>query len=124
MSMKGNKKLIIINILIITTCLIIALSTAVNALSDVSSEYMTGKTDTQIGSNITNIGNMFIGVIQVVGGAVAIIMLVMVGIKYISASPNERADMKKGLTAYVVGAVILFSAVGILTILKDTIEGL
>ena len=36
-------------------------------------------------------------VVQIVGVAVAVIMLVVLGIKYVSASPSEKADIKKSV---------------------------
>lgn len=49
---------------------------------------------------------------------VAIIMLIVMAIKYISAAPSEKAEIKKGVTIYIVGAIVLFAASGILGIIK------
>ena len=46
-------------------------------------------------------------------------MLMFLGIKYITASPDGKAEIKKSATQYVVGAVILFAASGILQIVKN-----
>ena len=51
--------------------------------------------------------------------AVAIIMLVVMAIKYISAAPSEKAELKKSATVYVVGAIVLFAATGILQVVKN-----
>lgn len=59
-----------------------------------------------------------ISVVQIIGIGVAIIMLVVLAIKYISAAPSEKAEIKKTVTIYVVGAVVLFAASGILEIVK------
>lgn len=67
--------------------------------------------------------NKMIGAIltvtQVVGVGVAVIMLVVLAIKYISAAPGDKADIKKHAVVYVVGAVVLFAASGILGIIKN-----
>lgn len=60
-----------------------------------------------------------INVIRVVGTGIALIMLSYVGIKYMSAAPSEKADFKKSATAYVVGAIILFGATNVLTIIAN-----
>lgn len=60
-----------------------------------------------------------INLVQIVGMAVAIIMLIVMAIKYISAAPSEKAEIKKGVTIYVVGAVVLFAATGILQVIKN-----
>ena len=61
-----------------------------------------------------NIINGVLSVVQVIGMGVAVIMLVVLAIKYISASPGDKADIKKHAVVYVVGAVVLFAASGIL----------
>ena len=58
-------------------------------------------------------------VVQVVGVGVAVIMLIVLAIKYISAAPGDKADIKKHAVVYVVGAVVLFAASGILQIVKN-----
>ncbi len=60
-----------------------------------------------------------INLVQVVGMAVAIIMLVVMAIKYISAAPSEKAEIKKSATVYIVGAIVLFAAAGILQVIKN-----
>ena len=58
-------------------------------------------------------------VVQVVGVGVAVIMLIVLAIKYISAAPGDKAEIKKHAVVYVVGAVVLFAASGILQIVKN-----
>jgi type IV secretory pathway VirB2 component (pilin) len=60
-----------------------------------------------------------INVIRVVGTGIALIMLSYVGIKYMSAAPSEKADFKKSATAYVVGAIVLFGASNIISIIAN-----
>ena len=60
-----------------------------------------------------------ITIIQVVAFGAAVIMLMFLGIKYITASPDGKAEIKKSATQYIVGAVILFAATGILQIVKS-----
>ena len=60
-----------------------------------------------------------LGYLQIISGAIAIIMLVVLAIKYISAAPNDKAEIKKHAVVYVVGAVCLFGAAGILGVVKN-----
>ena len=60
-----------------------------------------------------------ITIVQVVGSGVAIIMLVVLAIKYISAAPGDKAEIKKHAVVYVIGAIVLFAASGILGIVKN-----
>ncbi len=51
-----------------------------------------------------------VGLVQVIGYALAIGMLIYLGIKYVTSSANEKADLKKGSVNYVIGAIIIASA--------------
>lgn len=53
-------------------------------------------------------GNI-LGVIQVVGTILSVIILIILGLKYMTGSVEERADYKKTLIPYVIGAGILFT---------------
>lgn len=64
------------------------------------------------------IGSM-LTVVQVVGSGVAVIMLIVLAIKYISAAPSDKAEIKKHAVVYVVGAVVLFAASGIIGIVRN-----
>lgn len=57
--------------------------------------------------------------IKIVGYGIAIIMLIYVAIKYMSAAPDEKAEFKKSATAYIVGAVVLFGAASIVGIIQN-----
>lgn len=74
----------------------------------------TGDTTTDAASSANRVLNMILGVVQVIAVGVAVIMLIVLAIKYISAAPSEKADIKKSAMTYVVGAVLLFGASGIL----------
>lgn len=54
--------------------------------------------------------NKILGFVQWVGYAIAIGMLIYVGIKYVMASANEKADLKNSLIKYVIGAVLIAGA--------------
>ena len=60
-----------------------------------------------------------LSVVQVVAMGTAIIMLIVLGIKYISAAPSDKADIKKSAVAYVVGAIVLFAVTGILGVIQQ-----
>ena len=70
------------------------------------------------------VGGLILGIAQVIGVAVAIIMLLILAIKYISAAPNDKAEIKKHAVVYVVGAVVLFGASGLLGIIRGFAESI
>lgn len=78
-----------------------------------------GATDTTgAASSVQRIIGAILTVTQVIGVGVAVIMLIVLAIKYISAAPSDKAEIKKHMVVYVVGAVVLFAASGILEIIK------
>lgn len=82
---------------------------------DQSFDGQTGTTSTAIAKVL----NIVLGIAQVVGVAIAVIMLIVLAIKYISAAPGDKAEIKKHAVVYIVGAVVLFAASGILQIIKN-----
>lgn len=75
--------------------------------------------DSGASSSLQKIIGAAITIVQVVGSGVAIIMLVVLAIKYISAAPGDKAEIKKHAVVYVIGAIVLFAASGILGIVKN-----
>lgn len=75
--------------------------------------------NTGASTSAQNILNAILSVAQVIGIGVAVIMLVVLAIKYISASPGDKAEIKKHAVIYIVGAVVLFAASGIIQIIKQ-----
>ena len=60
--------------------------------------------------SVTNIGNQIIGVITTVGVVVAVVVLLVLGIKYMMGSASEKAEYKKTMIPYLVGAILIFGA--------------
>lgn len=57
-----------------------------------------------------NVGNEVIGIIQVVGIMISVAVLMILGIKYMMGSAEEKAEYKKTFIPYIVGAILLFAA--------------
>lgn len=74
------------------------------------------------GTSIGKIVNSVLNIVKIVGTGIAIIMLVVLAIKYISAAPGDKAEIKKHAVVYIVGAVVLFGASGILGIIQGFIS--
>lgn len=73
---------------------------------------------------VVNAGGNILGMAQIVGVGVATIMLVVLAIKYIVSSPSDKAEIKKHAVVYVVGAILIYAASGILAILQTFAEGM
>lgn len=66
-----------------------------------------------------NIVGAILNVCKVAAVGVALIMLVFIAMKYMSAAPGEKAEIKKSATIYITGAVVLFASAGILNIIAE-----
>ena len=61
-------------------------------------------------NGITDIGNTVIGIVTVIGMVASVLVLVVLGIKYMMGSAEEKAEYKKTMIPYVVGAALIFAA--------------
>ena len=68
-------------------------------------------------SGAAGIAGTVIGVMKWFGYAIAIGMLVYIGIKYIMASANEKADVQKQFIPLIIGVTIVFAATSIANLL-------
>lgn len=75
-------------------------------------------------SGLNELGGKIIGVLQVVATIVAIAVLLFVGIKFLLASPSEKANIKGMLIPYLIGAILIFATVPILQIIRGFTEGI
>ncbi len=86
---------------------------------------MAGKTgDSNVTGAFTNISGAVITIARIICMGVAITMLVLVAIKYMTAAPGEKADIKKHAVIYVVGAIVMFASTGILGIIQRFAAGI
>lgn len=70
-------------------------------------------------TKMTKILGMVLDAVRNVGAGIAVLILIVIGCKYVIASAGERADIKKNAVPYVIGAVVLFASSGIAGILKE-----
>ena len=71
------------------------------------------------GTKVGGVINNVIGLLQVVGTGLSIIVITILGIKYILASPGEKADIKKSAIPIVIGCVLLFGAVNLMAAVEE-----
>jgi len=115
-----SKKLISIMMIALIICSLCATVFAVDQTQAASVDQFKDKGDNSGAStSFQNIIGAVITIVQVIGTGVAIIMLIVLAIKYISAAPGDKAEIKKHAVVYVVGAIVLFAATGILGIVKN-----
>ena len=76
----------------------------------------------QSGTTVEQVVGAVIKLVSTIGAGVAIIMLVVIGIQYVTKGAEGKAEAKKDLTGYIIGAVILFGVSGILRLLNMFID--
>ena len=119
------KKIVkIINALLIVMMLFTVLGTSVQAtnpgmiLDKINPDY--GK-DT---GNLTGIGQTIISWISIAGVVISVVVLTILGIKYMIGSASEKAEYKKTMIPYLVGAVLIFGASAIAGVVVNMVSGL
>ncbi len=69
------------------------------------------------------IAKMILGTLKWAGIIISIGMLIFLGIKYVTSSPDGKANLKGQLGIYVLGLVCIVGATCIVGALESTIEG-
>lgn len=67
------------------------------------------------------IGNSIIGTITVVASIISVIALIILGIKYMLGSVEERAEYKKVLWPYFIGAIMVFGITNIINLIINLV---
>ena len=80
---------------------------------------ITPDTTTAATAKVETLGKTILGVIQVVGTIAAVGILMVVGIKYMMGSAEQKAEYKKVMIPYIIGAVILFAASNLASIIYN-----
>lgn len=75
--------------------------------------------ETEASKSVNNVVSAVITIARIIGVTVAIVMILAVAMKYMTAAPGEKADIKKSAVVYIVGAIVLFAVTGILGIIND-----
>ena len=97
----------IISIITIILCVIMSMSLC---FAEISVKDIDGKDN---GTNVTaigDIGNSIATIIRNVGIVLAVVMLMVLGVKYMMGSAEEKAEYKKTMMPYLVGCILLFAA--------------
>ena len=112
----------IMSILTIVFMLMVSFSNILMATADANPDNVT-PTYGEV-TEIRTIGGKIIGGIQVVGSVVSVGILVVLGIKYMLGSAEEKAEYKKTMVPYLIGAVLIFAATYIAGAVYDFANGL
>lgn len=106
---KLKKGLIVILVLIYTIFL------QVNIVNAFTVDELTG---TQLqDQSATNFSNQIITVLTVAGASISVVVLIVLGLKYMMGSTSEKAEYKKTMIPYFIGAGFVFAASAIASVI-------
>lgn len=121
--MNKNKKRLIVGLIIFILCILFIIS-QVQAADFDPNNYKPDSTSSVIGATrLENIGNRIIGIVQVIGSISSVIALILIGIKYVMGSVEEKAEYKKTLKPYLIGAIMVFGITNLLGIIQNIVIG-
>ena len=112
--MKTSKITKIISILVIIAAITLSLNTVLAAGNEIS---IPDPTAVQSEGFTKTVGNV-LGVVTYVCYAAAVILLIILGVKWLMAAPDAKADMKKTAITYVIGAIMIFAAGAIVQVIR------
>ena len=96
---------------------------ATGSIEELNGAIKSGDIDGTEGKDaIVKIVSTVLRLVRIAGVGVAVAVLMHISVKYIIASAGDRADIKKYAWNYVVGALVLFGASGIVSIAQKFVE--
>ncbi|MBQ7410002.1 MAG: hypothetical protein IJW20_01295 [Clostridia bacterium] len=111
----------LICILLVVVC-VFSITNGVDATSNIIKSKFKGNSGSEGSEAIKQILSAVLSVVRTIGAVIAVLMLMTIGAKYIVASAGDRADIKKYAINYVIGAVVLLGATGILSVIKNLVD--
>lgn len=112
---------LLIAIMLVATLNSVVMATGVDA-DDILSQM--GAAEAPDASQISTVGGQIVKIITTVGVVAAVIILAVLGIKYMVGSASEKAEYKKTMIPYLVGAGLLLGASAIVGVLFNVLGGL
>lgn len=103
------KKIICLSLLFILLLMITYSSFSVYAGDNFNVNVYKVAKPSKFSSAATQITGIILYVIRVVGASIAIISLMIIGIKYMYGSAGDKADYKKNLVIFTIGGIGMFS---------------
>lgn len=94
--------------IILTIILIIGIFMNLSHVSALGFEDLGGEPVTN--DETKTVGNRIITLISTAGSIISVIVLVVLGIKYMMGSVEEKAEYKSSLLPYFIGSIIVFAA--------------
>lgn len=119
--MKKKSKIMIILIIAILTIILFINQVNATQVINPDSYKPDSQSDVTGATSFLNMANKLIGIVQIVGSIISVIALILIGIKYIVGSVEEKAEYKKTLKPYLIGAIMVFAITNVLGIVQKLV---
>ena len=115
-----KKQVKMISIVLVIMMALVAISSVVLAAPDLTGTIKdlangSGNQPTEV----VNLGKTIVTIMQTVGIVVAVVVLLVLGIKYMIGSAEEKAEYKKTMIPYLVGAILIFASTTIVNVVYN-----
>lgn len=118
-----KKQVKIISIMLMVILIMASLSSIVLAVPEMGDKInQIGKGNDTNTSQIENFGKTLVTIFQVIGIVVAVVVLLVLGIKYMMGSAEEKAEYKKTMIPYLIGAALIFASSTIVNVVYSVIN--
>lgn len=97
-------------ILTMVATVLLLVSLGASTVLGLTPSEIVGDTSGQGATEIADLGKRLVGILQTIGIVLSVVILVVLGIKYMMGSAEEKAEYKKTMIPYVVGAAFIFLA--------------
>lgn len=115
--MKKSVKVLSILLMALTVLTVICNIT----YAAVTPDSITAKEPTDA-TKMVDLGGKILGGLRVFGTIASVLIIAILGIKYLTASPEGKADYKANMVPYIVGAVLLFGATNVASLVYNTLK--
>lgn len=105
-----KKTMKVFSILVLAMMMVSFLSMTVLAADGYDPLKYNGENSQVSTEKMDSIGQSIVNIITTAGSIISVIVLVVLGIKYMMGSAEEKAEYKKTLLPYIIGAAFVFAA--------------
>lgn len=114
---------------LMTILFILSFCTSVNATDDkvlqiVNQSEVDPSGEVQGASAIFTLGNKILTILEFIGGGVAVIATLLLAIRYMYSSPDDKAEIKRKLIPYIIGGVLIFGVTNLIGLVAQFVGDL
>lgn len=119
-----KKQVKILSIALIALTILFAISNVVLADIPTQIEKIANGNERADATKVVELGATIVTIMQTVGIVVAVVVLLVLGIKYMMGSAEEKAEYKKTMIPYLIGAILIFASTTIVNVVYNIANGL